>query len=138
MDTELGYETKGETIVGISPDTTIEKFIKKLTEDLTVEVKTADGEKVTKGNIATGMIVVIYDEENKPINAYEAVVKGDANGDGTADALDSRLIKAHRAEVKLLEDIYRQAADIDEDGDISPIDSRLLLYHRAEVEGYIL
>ena len=38
----------------------------------------------------------------------------------------------------MLEDIYRQAADIDEDGDISAIDSRLLLYHRAEVEGYIL
>ena len=74
----------------------------------------------------------------KTDHVYEVIVTGDANGDGTADALDSRLIKAHRAEVKMLEDIYKKAADIDGDGRITAIDSRLLLYHRAEVVGYIL
>ena len=84
------------------------------------------------------MLVVLYDEDDKAVAVYELVVKGDVNGDGTADAIDSRLIKAHRAEVKLLEDVYSEAADIDGDGKVTAIDSRLLLYHRAEVEGYIL
>ena len=84
------------------------------------------------------MLVVLYDEDDTAVSVYELFVKGDANGDGTADAIDSRLIKAHRAELKMLEDIYEAAADIDGDGKVTAIDSRLLLYHRAEVEGYIL
>ena len=136
--TDLGYTVKGEEIVGVSPDTDIEKFVKKLTEDYKVEIKTEDGKVVTEGNVATGMLVVLYDENNKPTAAYELVVKGDVNGDGSADAVDSRLIKAHRADKQILEDVYSEAADIDGDGKITAIDSRLLLYHRAEVSGYIL
>lgn len=136
--TTLGYETKGDEIVGVSPDTDADTFAEKLTDDYTVVIKTEDGETVTDGNVATGMLVVLYDEDNTAVAVYELVVKGDVNGDGTADAIDSRLIKAHRAEVKLLEDVYESAADIDGDGKVTAIDSRLLLYHRAEVEGYIL
>ena len=134
----LGYKTKGDAIVGVSPDTELESFIDKLTKEYTVVVKTVDGEEVEDGEVGTGMLVVLYDELNTAVAVYELVVTGDANGDGTADAIDSRLIKAHRAEVKMLEDIYSMAADIDGDGDVTAIDSRLLLYHRAEVEGYIL
>ena len=84
------------------------------------------------------MLVVLYNEDGTPVSVYELVVKGDANGDGTADAIDSRLIKAHRAETQLLEDVYSEAAAIDGDGKFTANDSRLLLYHRAEVNGYIL
>ena len=45
---DLGYETKGDEIIGISPDTTIENFASKLTNDYTVVVKTADGKDLAR------------------------------------------------------------------------------------------
>ena len=84
------------------------------------------------------MIAVLYNSEDKPVAAYEIVVKGDVNGDGLANALDSNLIKAYRAEITDLTGPYKEAADINQDGKVDAIDSRLLLYHRAEINGYIL
>ena len=59
-------------------------------------------------------------------------------GDGVADALDSSLIKAHRAKIEILSGTFLEAADINNDGYVDIIDVRLLLYHRARIEGYIL
>ena len=84
------------------------------------------------------MIAVIYNNENQPVAAYEIVVKGDVNGDGLANASDSNVIKAYRAEIQNLTGPFKEAADINQDGNIDAIDSRLLLYHRAEIDGYIL
>ena len=84
------------------------------------------------------MIAVLYDDENQAVAAYEIVVKGDVNGDGLANAADSNLIKAYRAEIQDLTGPFKEAADINQDSSIDAIDSRLLLYHRAEIPGYIL
>ena len=136
----LGYTTKNDEIVGVSPDTTLDNFKTKLVNgnDYTVSVKESNGTDKTSGNIATGNLVTVLDNNNNVVGVFEAVVTGDVNGDGTANAIDQRLIKAHRAEVKLLEGVYEEAADINHDGQVTAVDSRLLLYHRAEVEGYIL
>ena len=91
------------------------------------------------------MLVRVEDDEHNVVKdkngnllVYEVVVKGDVNGDGVADSLDSILIKAHRNEVvKLTGDAYN-AADINSDGSVNVTDARLLLYHRAEVPGYNL
>ena len=72
------------------------------------------------------------------LEAYEIVAKGDVNGDGLANATDSYLIKAHRAEALTLSPIYAKAADINDDDAVDAIDSRLLLFYRAEVSGYEL
>ncbi len=134
---ELGYKTEDEYILGVSPNTSLKDFKEKLTDDYKVEVK-SNGKVVESGNIATAMMVVLYDENNEPVAVYEIVVKGDVNGDGTADAVDSGLIKAHRAAVTMLSGAYEKAGDVNSDGSIDAIDARLLLYHRAEVPGYIL
>lgn len=134
---KLGYETEEEYILGVSPSTSIKDFKEKLTDEYTVEVK-SNGEVVESGNVATAMMVVLYDENEEPVAVYEVVVKGDVNGDGSADAVDSGLIKAHRAAVTMLSGAYEKAGDINSDGSIDAIDARLLLYHRAEVPGYIL
>lgn len=136
-DIKLGYKTDEEYILGVSPNTSINDFKTKLTTEYKVEVK-SNGKLVENGNVGTAMITVLYDKDNKAIAIYEVVVKGDLNGDGTADAVDSSLIKAHRADVTRLSGAYEKAADINSDGSIDAIDARMLLYHRAEVPGYLL
>lgn len=137
----LGYTVKGESVIGVSPKTTVKNFSTKLTEDfkVVVVVENDDGTTTVVDNyVGTGMIAVLYNSEDKPVAAYEIVVKGDVNGDGLANALDSNLIKAYRAEITDLTGPYKEAADINQDGKVDAIDSRLLLYHRAEINGYIL
>ena len=107
-------------------------------------VKNSDGE-VRTGNIATGMFVQIQDKDGKVVKdsngnllVYEIVVKGDINGDGHANSIDTLLIKAHRNEVEMLSGTFLKAADINNDNVVDIKDSKLLLYHRAEVNGYNL
>ena len=103
-----------------------------------------DQSEVTTGYMETGMLVKLLDENNEnvvdesdnPI-AYEIVVKGDTNGDGLANSIDSILMKAHRSDVKPLVGGSLESADINEDGSINITDAKLLLYHRAEVRGYV-
>lgn len=82
----------------------------------------------------------VVKDTNGDLFVYEVVVKGDVNGDGVANSLDSILIKAHRNEVKdgTLAGSAFEAADINDDGNVNMTDSKLLLYHRAEVKGYNL
>lgn len=137
----LGYESDNNeaTITGVSPSTQVSEFKTKLLSDneYTVIIK-RDGEVVTDTeNVATGDIAVIYLGDTL-VEVFEIVVKGDVNADGKADALDSALIKAHRARLTTLSGVFYKAADIDENGDIAVKDARLLLYHRARIDGYIL
>lgn len=130
----------GEYIVGISPKTTVSVFktnlLAKVNAD-TVSVK-SDNEVTEDGYVGTAMLAITYDSEGEVISIYELVVKGDINGDGLANATDSAVIKAYRAETTILAGAYFEAGDINQDGKINAIDSKLLLYHRAEIEGYIL
>ena len=136
----LGYTVEGgDTIVGVSPSTTATNFKTKLITDnnYTVEVKRNGTAIEDDKNVATGDIVVLKSGD-KLVEAFEVVVKGDVNGDGVADSLDSSLIKAHRSRLTNLEGLFLDAADIDNDSEITISDTRLLLYHRARIEGYIL
>ncbi len=80
----------------------------------------------------------VIKDQNGHLVVYEIVVKGDINGDGLANSLDSILIKAYRNEVTNLSGSEKAAADINNDGKVNVSDSKLLLYHRAEVTGYDL
>ena len=80
----------------------------------------------------------VLEDKNGNLYVFEIVVKGDVNGDGLANSLDTILIKAARNDVVSLNDAEYSAADINSDGIITISDSRLLLYHRAEVPGYDL
>ena len=77
-------------------------------------------------------------DQNGHLLVYQVVVKGDVNGDGIANSLDSNIIKAYRNDVVKLEGAEKAAADINGDGNVNITDSKLLLYHRAEVKNYNL
>lgn len=143
---ELGYNAGEEFLTGISPKTPVEDFATIFLngKEYNVVIK-KDGETITSGNVATGMYVQLQDEDGEVVKdlngdlvVYEIIVKGDVNGDGLANSLDSILIKAHRNEVTALAGDAFEAADINNDGSVDIADSKLLLYHRAEVKGYDL
>lgn len=144
---ELGYTVEGEDyLTGIKAQTSVEDFKSSLlnNEAYKAVVKSSDKE-ITTGYVGTGMFVQIQDKNGNVVKdangnllVYEIVVKGDLNGDGKADSLDTVLIKSHRAEVKLLNGASLKAADLNNDNSIDFADSKLLLYHRAEVSGYNL
>lgn len=144
--TKLGYKVGEEYLTGVAAKTPVADFKTILLNGLTYNVEvTKDSAVVTSGYIATGMYVKIVDDngdvlkdQNGNLVVYQIVVKGDVNGDGVADALDSNLIKAYRVEVADLVGANFEAADINSDGKIDVSDSKLLLYHRAEVNGYDL
>lgn len=152
VDLDLGYTTKDEYIVGLKTKTPISTFKTILldNEDYNVVVKESkddEAQVVTSGNMKTGMFVEIQDKDGNTVKdkngdpiVYEVVVKGDVNGDGVANALDSNLIKAIRNEISSIQfsGAQKEAADINSDGTIDIKDSKLLLYHRAEVNGYDL
>lgn len=147
-DIKLGYKVSndGEQLTEIQTKTSISDFKSVLLndEEYNVVVKSS-GAEVTTGYIGTGMFVQIQNKDGEVVKGadgnllvYEAVVKGDINGDGKADSLDSLLIKAYRNEVQQLVGTKLRAADINNDNKIDSKDSKLLLYHRAEVNGYDL
>lgn len=149
---DLGYELGEEYVTGISPKTPVEDFKTILLngqEYNVVVIKKDENDdnsvEVTSGYMTTGMYVRIEDEDGNTVKdqngnslAYQVIVKGDINGDGLANSLDSVLIKAYRNEIITLSGTEFAAADINEDGNVNVTDSKLLLYHRAEVKGYDL
>lgn len=146
VDLELGYTQEDEYLLDVAPKTPVEDFKTIFLNGQNYEVVIKkDGEEITSGILKTGMYVHLLDEDGDPVKdtngniyAYEIIVKGDVNGDGYANALDSLLIKSHRAEVETLQGEAFAAADINNDGKVNITDAKLLLYHRAEVKGYDL
>ena len=148
---ELGYTIKdNKYITQVKTKTTLEDFENKLIgeNDLNIQIVSKDNEElVDEEYISTGMKVKLLDEsdellvdsEGSPI-IYTVVVKGDINGDGSADLIDSKLIKAHRNEIQgcVLTEEKLEAADINEDNIINFVDSNLLKLHVMEVENYNL
>ena len=131
-----------DDMIKVSPKTDVVSFVNDVVDgyQTILRKENSDGttSNVTDGYVGTGTILVIVDDNGKAVDAYEIVAKGDVNGDGLANATDSYLIKAHRAEALTLNPIFRKAADINNDGEVDAIDSRLLLFYRAEVSGYEL
>ena len=152
IDTDtLGYEAGEEFLTNVKAKTSIEDFKTVLLNgkqyNVVVKKEDKDGNKsvVTEGYVGAGMYVQVQDENENVIKdedghlvVYEIVVKGDVNGDGLANSLDSIVLKAYRNEVISVSGSATVAADINEDGTVNIADSKLLLYHRAEVKGYDL
>lgn len=147
-DIKLGYtvDSDSEYLTGVKAKTTVTEFKNQLLKDTNYKaVVKSSKREVTTGYVGTGMFVQIQDkngnvvkDSNGNLLVYEIVVKGDVNGDGNADSLDTILMKSHRSDVKALSGAALEAADINNDNSVDIMDTKLLLYHRAEVSGYDL
>lgn len=86
-----------------------------------VVITDSDG-NVKSGNVATGDVVNVYSSSNSKMASYNAVVKGDVNGDGIIDILDIVKIKNQMLGNSELKGAYMSAADIDNNGSVDLMD----------------
>ncbi len=109
----------------------IETFIENLSvSGAQIEVLNTKGEKVTTGNIATGMTVNAVYNDNVLIS-YTVLIYGDVNGDGNINAIDNLAIVQHSFGTSVLSGVKLLAgnANRDQEGKVNAIDILAIVYH---------
>lgn len=103
--------TIGSVVTGIAPGTSASAFLSDISvSGGTVKLLSASGSENT-GTVGTGNRLAVY--ENGTLKAaYDVVVYGDMNGDGTIDILDMIRLNRHILGVSRLSGAYLQAADV--------------------------
>ena len=151
---DVGYPTEETYLKNIKAQTPINEFKKILVGEENVnnynvvvmnENENGNNDIVTTGIMKTGMLIKVQDQNGNIVKdkngneiAYEVIVKGDINGDGIVNSVDSKLVKAIKNEVGQFSDAAVKAADVNGDSTVNVTDAKYILYHRAEVPGYNL
>jgi hypothetical protein len=105
------YSIDEEYILDVTPDTTIEEFVKNVKTNQDVVFTDNQGNVLEEDAIiGTGTVLKVGDSSQ-----YEIIVIGDTDGDGKNTINDLAQIKLHYTEKKLLEGAYLKAADVDTD-----------------------
>lgn len=132
-DVEYGYVVRDELVFVNTPEITIETFKNNLVsgEEYTVTVLNENREVVSDATILKTGYVVSVDKNGENIDNVEVVVKGDVNGDGEVDALDTGIVRQVINDTKELVGVYALAADVNSDGEIDSSDSLQILKYRA-------
>jgi len=121
------YKMNGQEISNISPDTTKTEFFDKFNNSNKIfRIIKPDGTELTDGPIATGYKMV--DDKGELIATL--LVKGDVNGDGSADGADASAIIAHYMNTLPITDPAKlKVADMNGDGEIDGMDCTPIIYH---------
>jgi len=129
--TGYGYPVENGYVYVAYPETTVSQFINQLVDTNSFDVNITDNKSSEK--IGTGSVATITNKADGTVYAIlEVVVKGDLNGDGEVDALDSGIIRTVINDTATLVGVYEAAADVNSDGDIDSQDSILILQYRAD------
>ena len=126
-----GYDIEEEYVLVYEPKTTVNQFVEKLVDTTKYKVTVTENNGGSK--LGTGAVVTVTSLDGTEEYAiFEVVVKGDINGDGDVDALDSGIIREVIADTTKLVGSFKSAADITNDGEIDSQDSMLILQFRAD------
>lgn len=128
---EAGYRINDDKITGVTPDTTIDELKGNIIVKGggTVAIEDKNGNPVTSGKAATGMVVKTSEGN------YTIAVKGDLNGDGEIDISDTIAMKMHHVKIENaeLKGVYLEAADMDENGTVSIRDLAILVEYQIGI-----
>lgn len=131
-EVEYGYVVSDELVFVNTPEITVETFKENLVStDYTVTVLNENREVVSDATILRTGYVVSVDKNGENIENIEVIVKGDVNGDGEVDALDTGIVRQVINDTKELVGVYALAADVNSDGEIDSSDSLQILKYRA-------
>lgn len=125
---KLKINRVNSTVSGFDIGTTVSKLYNLFENDkIYMRVYDANGKMLKNSSvIATGCTVRLIDAANKTLDTLAIVIRGDVNGDGSTDGMDSVIIRAmaggmldstNTTAAKL------EAADINFDGVITSIDA---------------
>lgn len=121
----------GEYVTGVDFDTTVRTFKNNISVPAghILKVTNVAGKEITDGNVATGMNVVLYDENNKAIKNINIVIRGDVNGDGKITSVDPLMTKRYIIKTYDLKGAYFAASDINQDGKVTSVDALYMKRH---------
>lgn len=99
-------------IIKMEPNVSVSSLKEKL-NDSSITIKDQNGNAVTDGNIGTGYVITINNQN------YVAVKPGDSNGDGDINAGDLLNIRREILGKTKLENEYKISSDANSDGEIN-------------------
>ena len=111
------YKINSNYIQNVSAKTNISDFLNNINDGLTVVIKKSET-IVSSGNIGTGMVVIIT-QNNKTVGEYIIIITGDTNGNGTVVLQDVVNTMKQYNNKKLLNGVYLMAVDTNNDGTIT-------------------
>lgn len=120
---DIGYTISDDMISDIDPSTDLSTLVSNITKNNNVQVRIYTSNNVlrTSGIVATGDIIEILNGES--VKRFEAVVPGDASGDGRITALDYIAIRNHiMGSNTITKNAFVKAADYSKDNKISALD----------------
>lgn len=129
-DLEVGYKVEEGYVYVYTPETTLADFSSRLVDLDNYDISITNN--VNTNKISTGAVVSIDTKAGENVAILEVVVKGDVNGDGEIDALDSGIIRNVIKDTTSLVGVYEAAADVNDDSEIDTLDALLVLRYRAD------
>lgn len=92
------------------------------TVNLNLYLEATNGGYFKYDKVATGGKILLYTVDGVLVKRYTIVIKGDTNGDGTADGCDAVIINAIAAGMLSLDKAFVLAADTDSNGTVTESD----------------
>ena len=125
-----GHDISDEMIKTVSVNTSADEIKDQLDNDNSMlKIYEKNGTTEYKGsNLGTGMIVKLI-KDDVVLDQKIIVVKGDTDGNGIINAIDSLKVVNHILESDQLTGCYLEAADTTNDNDINAIDALKIVNH---------
>ena len=120
------YQVREWGISGVSPGTSAEALLQKLSSEGKLSVVNTKGAKTT-GNVCTGSFVRVTYNEGKAFFDLPIVLFGDLDGDGELAESDVFALQGHLAHGTPLTGARLNAADVNHDDDVDNLDLLLLI-----------
>lgn len=129
-------DNASDLIKNITKNTSVEDFSNNIDVANNGKIKIYDstGEKEIIGNVGTGMIARVTDENDNSLLDLDVVVKGDVSGDGNISITDLVKVKRHLSEDEELTGVYKIAGSINDTGNIEQSDLEKITKDVAEIE----
>lgn len=127
---EFHFEQQNKVISGVSPEMTVGEFIEKLgmSTEYQPKIYRDNQEKKNSDKIATSdqLKVEVSGEEI----TYQIMIYGDANGDGSVNAIDLLAVRKEIMNPGILTDLYKKAANVDKnEAGINAVDLLMIRKH---------
>lgn len=117
-------DNASDLIKNITKNTSVDDFTDNIDVANNGKIKIYDTTGTTEitGNVGTGMIARVVDENDNNLLDLDVVVKGDVSGDGNISITDLVKVKRHLAEEQDLTGVYEVAGNVSDTGEISITD----------------
>ena len=99
-------------VTKVNPGTSVSTLLAGMKGEGTLRVVNSSGNKVSSGNVGTGMRVQLLNSAGNATDDLQIVIYGDLNGDGNINSADILLMQKHLLKSRTLSGAYLAAGNI--------------------------